>query len=464
SIMLAKGFLKPCENSGHATHRFISIKKPGRLHAINPEALQEMTDEQVEKGYRPVLDVSNLTPLTKVAADSNPNLLEALQKTPKGIRTVTDISEMFYQLSLSPAFRKLFRFESAVVGHRWLELVVLCMGYSQSPSLACGYLVGLLAMLNGIAAQRSLTDFIKDLERLERLEQIPTETSKLLRFAYSAFVDDVTVSTPEDLEELERLQLDDSESYFRPPRSDDEKCALLHLRMVERLFIMLRCQNLKLSLSKTQILIEGLPGQSHRWLGLTFDQGVAKIPEETKRTLTTLASPRSQRDSMRCLGLLNWLSIFIPALRVRTAFMSHKLRREAGEWHWSAKDEEQFRKLLHDTSESTLEGLQLLFDVTKAERRSLHLITDWSKERNCGSAIVLVRAKIAGEYVTKVAACDSRQLPVSFQNKGSTLGEFAAVAAAMVALKACLLCSPFLLWTDSLSLIHLLARRFDTKS
>ena len=89
--------------------------------------------------------------------------------------------------------------------------------------------------------------------------------------------------------------------------------------------------------------------------------------------------------------------------------------------------------------------------------------SDYLQENNCGALLIFVKFKENGKVRTLPAAADSRQLPKSYCAKSSLLGELAAFVHGIIAMRCILEFVPFILKTDSLSLVFLLVRRFDTK-
>ena len=108
------------------SHRFLAVKKPGAKPPLDKTALDEMTDDQVDRCFRAVLDVSSLTKITHQSCSTLPLVLEAMgRKLHRSITTYLDISLFFYQLRITTACRSLFCIESDIPGVSFLRLCVL---------------------------------------------------------------------------------------------------------------------------------------------------------------------------------------------------------------------------------------------------------------------------------------------------------------------------------------------------
>ena len=219
-------------------------------------------------------------------------------------------------------------------------------------------------------------------------------------------------------------------------------------------------RNFLLAAKKCQLVIGNEP---YTWLGIQFESQIASIPENTRRTLTTMASPKSQRCVMKILGLLNFYSSLIVSLRHKTRFLSDKLKKSNQGFSWSEDDEARYRRLLSDASDSHMPGLLALFSPTQEHRR-VYCQTDWAQSSNSSSMIVYVKFKEGEKTRLCAAACDSRVLPESYRDKSSVLGELASATFSAVALRSLLLWVPWTLFTDSIALVFLFANRFNTKS
>ena len=441
------------------SHRFLAIKKTGKVPA-NSEALKEMSDEAVYTSFRAVLDVSSLSKYTYRTGSSAPLMMEALARKPfKSITTYLDISAFFYQLRITPRMRSLFCFESSMPGVNWLRLCVLSQGASESSRLSQNVIRKIVDTLNGIEPRKGFDEFIKDLERVEQDQPVDSDPAKLLPLAHLTYIDDIALSTCRDPSDLTRLDLNES-SYWRPLTSDREKVILFHLKMLSRVLTSLIRNNLLLSPRKVQLAIEDQP---HTFLGIYYHNQIARIPETTRETLKSIKSPQNHRDTMRILGLLNFFSLLYVRLRTKTAFLSSKLRKSSGSCSWSSEDEVRFRALLDDVSNAHMEGMTKLFDVNISPKLCL-IHSDWCAQNNTSAVCVLVKYKTsAGEVKTEPAICESKQLPSSYADKSSLLGETAALCTGLLSLRCILEYTPFVVLTDSLSLTYLLARRFDTK-
>ena len=141
------------------------------------------------------------------------------------------------------------------------------------------------------------------------------DPERLLSLSISCYVDDISIVTPSEPEELTRLELN-HDSYFRPPTSREEEPFLLHLAILRRVFTSLVRHNFLISYSKSSLCIGR--DEKYKFLGITFENNVASIPEETYRTITTMEPPKNQRQAMKCLGLLQFFGCLITNLRARS--------------------------------------------------------------------------------------------------------------------------------------------------
>ena len=440
-----------------ATHHFISVRKPNGLNASSPEALNEMTDKEVDKSWRAVMDMSSLTPLCRQPPDNCPNWLQCLMRSSSGLMSLSDLASMYYQIRLHPSARKLFTVRSAIESLQYLQLLVIPQGFALSSSLSSGVVMECVESLNAIEPRLSFPEFMKKLEEIENKKVIVSDSTKLLSLANSTYVDDVKVITPRTAKELERLELTD-ESYFRKPESEEEAPFLLHLAMLRRVFVALIRRNFLLSYSKTNLMLDSKTA-SYKYLGIQFDAEVASIPTETRRTIATMAPPRNQRSCMKILGLLNFFGVFLFNLRSRSAFLSNKLRKSSLPYTWTEEDDKKFKELMAYAADAHMEGFCALLDPMKHGKR-IYVHTDWSNEVNASSAIVLVKFEDEEGVKTLPAAADSKLLPDTYRGKSSLLGELASLCFSAISLRQILLWTPFIAYTDSLSLVYLLANRF----
>ena len=459
--MVRRNQLAPSQDGGVASHLFLVVPKPHGQPAADVDALNEMSDEQCDKTYRCVFDVSTLTPLCKPHPFASPIWLEALCTTPADSkRSLSDVGSMFYQLGLTDNASRLFVISSSIPSAKFLKLRVLPQGFCLSTCLSGAYTIQAVEGLNGIEPRLSFDEFLKKLEQIEAKQLVESDRSKLLPCAYGVFVDDISLCSPETADQCDVLGLTD-ESFERSPVSREEIPFLLHMSLLRRLWTALLRRNFLLSSSKNQLFINDKT--RYKWLGIEYEAKIAYVPEATARTITTLASPSNQRQAMRLLGISQFYGMLIPGLRVRTVFLSDKLKK-GQTWSWSEKDEANFRSLLQAIAAGHMPGLVRLLSPTLGSARQVYVQSDWAEEQHASSMIVLVKYVEDGVTKTSVACSDSRKLPDSYRQKSSCLAEFASFAFGILSLRQILLPFFFVFYTDNLALIYILASRYRIDS
>ena len=136
---------------------------------------------------------------------------------------------------------------------------------------------------------------------------------------------------------------------------------------------------------------------------------------------------------MQITGFLGFFSIFIPQLRVRTSFMTDKLKKGTP-FSWTEADEKRFRDLLDHVLENHLKGMTILFDLS--QQVQLYLYCDYCSERNCSAAVLLCKYRDDQGIVRVVPAlAESRSLPSSYKGKSSLLGEAASLCFSLISLR-----------------------------
>ena len=171
--------------------------------------------------------------------------------------------------------------------------------------------------------------------------------------------------------------------------------------------------------------------------------------------------PSSVRKTMAILGYINYHSLLVPSMWVHSYFLSSKLRKEfAKKFTWNPGNQKLFKFLMKVCQEAYMEGFVALVDVNL--RKCLYAMVDWSFRTNCSSMILLVKYVDESGCHVKPAMCDSRVLPPSCAS-GSCLGELSSLAASLFAIRKIVALLPLIIYSDSLSLVCLLKRRFDSK-
>ena len=152
----------------------------------------------------------------------------------------------------------------------------------------------------------------------------------------------------------------------------------------------------------------------HKYLGFELEKASATIPFKTKQTIMALPPPRSVKEVQRVLGLINYYTLLTNHICRFSHFMSKKLRKnEASKFKWDESDDKKYERMKQAVVNAHMSALVILLDPMTTKK--LIGLTDWSKEANVSSIIVLCSYEEDGKRVTKPALCDSRTLPESIR-------------------------------------------------
>ena len=297
-----------------------------------------------------------------------------------------------------------------------------------------------------------------DLQRGRKLPPAPVEK---LATSCSMFVDDLCISSCSSVEEIRTKGVENRHLIKTDPRNDEEVALFYHLMLVKRLFYALEQANVMLAPAKLKLHCQDIP---HRYLGLEFRGITASMPVKVRELVLNLKRPSSVRETMQVLGLLNFYGNIVKSLRCHSAFLSMKLRKEnaTAEFEWSDEDEQRWRFLLEIASQAHISGFLALLDP-KLRNRCLYLKTDWCREFHSASCVIICKfVDREGKLQCLLCFADSRLLPKSTL-ASSCCAELAALSYSVAALSSFLQFNPVIAYSDSISLVYLLKRRYDPK-
>ena len=516
-IMERAKMVEKMDDTPACTHHFLAIKRPKTTHPTDLDALNSLTDEECEKKWRCVIDSSVLTPLCYRAQNADPpTIWGALGRIEQSsIRSIGDVSRAFDQILISARARRLFCFESAIPSMPILALCRLPQGQSESARYCQYVMADAVETPCAIPSSLSFEEFVaaheelrekqrrEDVERREKEIKRATDQSEsrdwkeqstnqqagssktegelamecvtengknehendkinknkdVLSDSVFMYVDDVSMSSCGTIERFNELNIP-NEALYKAPTTDQDKLVYFHLALLRRVLFCFGYNNILMSPRKLFIMCQNRP---HKFLGLQFERDVVTIPEKTKETLRNLPMPKTLKMIQRFLGYVQYYCSIVTHVRVYTFFMSLKLRLTSGKFSWDEKDTEQYKELIEIICEAHKEGFVKAI-CPNIRRKQLIVSSDWAKMYNVSSLTVLVKFEENGITHCLPAIADSRCLAQSLAKAGSTTGELGSLCYGLINLRTIIQFLPITVWTDNLSLVFLLQKRFQCK-
>ena len=373
------------------------------------------------------------------------------------LRSIIDLKKCFDSVKIAKNFRTLTNMKSYVAGIDWLRYKCQPQGCAEGNRIIshCNFLI--IDSLNRIPVHLPFKRFVEERDRLNRGEEIEAKPANLLSHGFGSYVDDVAINSPKSAKQVRMLGVKD-DALFRQPKTDKDVAVYFHLQQLKKLFSQLEANNLLAAPSKVKILIQD---QNVKYLGIALKEGTASIPQQSVDLIKSLPAPRTIKETQRILGLIQFFSSLVPHIRVHSFFLSRKLRKTE-KFTWTSQDDEDFRLLKIAIGEAMMPGFLRLTTPCLLESADLLLLTDWAQSINVSSGVALLRYVENGQRHVVPAICCSHILPATFANHGSVIGELASLSACFLKLDRYLSPYPVIVYTDSISLVFLVQRRFQS--
>ena len=463
SLMERRKMIRRVDTESAATHPWMALLKPGAPKLMDRATLENLTPSQYFSYFRPILDSSSISSLCRKYPQDSPSVLEAYQMlsvTDK--RSVCDIKKFYDTCRLSRNAQRLFGFNMQLDDKNDAQAESLCLpqGNSQSGRLSQAIINDIVTVPNCIPVATTFDEF-KQMHDLFRERKLPQQQPEGLVTSCSAFVDDLCVCSSSSVEEIRAKGVENRHLYCTSPENDEEVALYYHLMLVRRLFYALEQGNALLAPDKLKLHCQD---SEHKYLGITFRGISAMMPLKTKTLLLNMKPPTSVKKIQEICGLLNFYSSITRSLRVHCSFLSAKLRKSsvAAGFSWTDSDQEKWEFLLQVAANANAAGFISLLDP-KLKNRVCYLLCDWSREAHASSCILITKF-VDKDNKLQVLPCyaDSRLLPKSCLSS-SCCSELASLAYSVAAVAPLLQFNATIAYTDSLSLVFLLKRRYDSK-
>ena len=184
-LSLDSNIAEPATSGPHVIHHYLIVNKPQDKYKLptDKQTLDQMSDEALEACYRQVIDVSSLVGLSwRTPYPDPPTIFNSLGRLEcSQLRSLLDVKRAFYQVPLSQRARKLFAFETSLVGAPlcWLQRVP--MGASESSRANEKVMSYSSERQNCIPANTPFPKFCEIYDQMEKeeLKKVPFERGAL---------------------------------------------------------------------------------------------------------------------------------------------------------------------------------------------------------------------------------------------------------------------------------------------
>ena len=429
------------------------------------EAIAKVDEQYLDSNFRLLVDCSSLG--TKSSQENQAVVSRAPTELPSVAETLSricdncvssglDLKTAFFQVLLTKRARRLFAFESAMPEAVVVQLRILVMGQSCSPRLCSFIFRSCLDIISSFNLNLNFDEFVRKLEAPRSNDAIP-DPRLTFSLSLTSYLDDLLLQSPKA---KAQGQYDlNKDSYWKPPKNDEEKSIFLHLMLLRKCLRTLKYNNLLISLSKATIL-----SQNHfSFMGYLHERTGMKLLPDTIKTIQSISRPSNMRAAMRLLGLANYFSCLVKNLRPLCTFLSNKLRKNQT-YTWLPEDDESLEKLKQALIDGHVSGFRWLTGTGTGANILLILQSDWCHSTNSSCAVLLVKGVGEdGKVAIKPALYYSKHLPESYRGKSSLLGECASLIQALCAMKAVIAGRCLRVYSDSCSLVAVMNRRLSAK-
>ncbi|CAF2178849.1 unnamed protein product [Rotaria magnacalcarata] len=269
----------------------------------------------------------------------------------------------------------------------------------------------------------------------------PIHFSQLLNAALAEMIQPICLDEDEGVPRIHcRIYVDDIACF--------SKTYAGHLQLLEKLFGLLKLNNLKLKLGKCTYMSESM-----KFLGFIFNKDcVQKDPKYVEKVLS-LAKPVFRRDMMRLLGSCVYVHKFIrnyaSEAKVLTELATTCKKKMRERIVWNEERETAYLKL----KELLAEEVKLSYPDFSKDAPPLILAVDAS---SVGTGATLMQHQDGVEVLIAFSSCTFTQTQ---RHYSSTEMEIVAIKAGIRAFRSFLETRPFILRTDHAPLLHLISLR-----